>query len=82
MEKCPNCGRSFKRLKIHLYHCSPVNIAPVNTAPPTLGSLVVRPVVLTPLSESIRRVKELAEDVGGLEELRKTCDALIVNVLT
>lgn len=72
--KCPDCGKPCKNehgLKIHQLRCQP----------PVLKPVVLNPIKVMPLSESIRRVMDLAEDVGGLQELRKACDALLVEEL-
>ncbi len=86
--KCPDCGKTCKSpqgVKVHMAHCMGPTLNPTHdptiTDPSALETRVVRPVVLSPLSDTIRRVKELAEDVGGLDELKKTCEALINPVL-
>lgn len=82
MKTCPQCNREFKNghaMKVHLHHCK-MNLSPeINDSPdlgpPALESPNLRSTIR--VSDAIRKVQELAKDVGGMEELVKISAALI-----
>lgn len=65
MVRCERCGREFKNvhaLRIHHVSCN--------------ANGVIEKPDLKSISEMIRKVKALAEEVGGINELKAICEAL------